>query len=121
MFYTTSIRVLNSVYTEGLEEEAGKLKQFLVDHFELEQSTGTTIWLKNQWFRDVDYIKVYFKFVRKFYKHDELPFGDEGEEPKELSESEVPENEKWQYHEYTELVFEVKLLLKNLKVIILLL
>jgi hypothetical protein len=111
MYFSTSVKVLNSVYTEGLEEEAGKLKQFLIDHFELEQSVGTTVWLKNQWFKEAEYIKVYFKFIRKFYKLDELPFG--GEPPKELSESEVPENEKWRYDEYTELLFEVKLYLKN--------
>ena len=106
-FFNTSIKVLNSVYTEGLAEEVSKLEKFLIDNFELEQSAETTIWLKNQWFQGVDYIKVYFKVVRKYYQLNSAPLCSDADVPKELQKSEIDENEKWKYDEYTDLEFEV--------------
>ena len=105
MFIATSIKVLNSVYTEGLEEEAGNLRDFITDHFVLEKSAGTTVWLRNQWFRGTDYIKVYFKIVQDFYSLSSFGANDN----RKYTLSEIPEEELWKYDECLELEFEVEL------------
>jgi hypothetical protein len=105
MFIATSIKVLNSVYTEGLAEEAGNLHDFITDHFILKEAAGTTVCLKNKWFKGTDYVKVYFKTVQDFYSLSSFSSDDN----RKYTLSEIPKEELWKYDECLELEFEVEL------------
>ena len=71
----------------------------------MEKAAGTTVWLKNKWFKAVSNIKVYFKIVSDFYS---LASFDSDDNHK-YSLSEIPEKELWKYSEFLELEFEVEL------------